>query len=77
MTVFLIIIYLIAGFIALAVVYWLVLTILAAVRGRKRKWVDRSPVDRRRRQRPVNLDRRKRTRRQGDVAAQFLNEIDQ
>jgi len=76
MTVLLVIVYLIAGFIALAVLYWLVPAILGAVRARKKKWIERSPVDRRKRQLPVKVDRRKRARRQADVAAQFLNELD-
>lgn len=77
MTVLLVIVYLIAGFIALAVLYWLVLAILGAVRARKKKWIERSPVDRRKRQLPVKADRRRRARRQADVAAQFLNDLDE
>jgi len=64
-----------AGVVVVGLVALLVRFLLSAVRGPRRKWVERAPGDRRRRQVPVRTDRRRGPRRQEDIARQFLDNV--
>lgn len=75
MTVLLLLSYVALAVLALVLIVALVRIVRSAMGG-KRAWVERSGKDRR--QRPVSLrkERRKRPRRQEDIARQFLDRVD-
>ncbi len=74
MTIMLLMTYVAAAVLALVLVVILVRIIRSAMGGKK-KWVERSGKDRRKRQVPVARDRRKKPRRQEDIARQFLTRV--
>ena len=67
--------YLLAGIVVIGLMVLLVRFVLGALKGPKRRWVERSPRDRRQRRVPVARDRRKGPRRQEDIARQFLDGV--
>ncbi len=67
--------YVLAGIVVIGLLVLLWKFVMAAVRGPKRKWVERSPEDRRQRRVPVKTERRRAPRRQEDIARQFLDGV--
>ncbi len=75
MTVLLLLTYVALAVLALVLIVALVRIIRSAMGG-KRPWVERSGKDRRQRRVPVGTERRKKPRRQEDIARQFLDRVD-
>lgn len=74
MTVLLLLTYVALAVLALVLIIALVKIIRSAV-GRKRAWVERSGRDRRQRHLAVTKERRRKPRRQEDIARQFLDRV--
>ncbi|NOZ95036.1 MAG: hypothetical protein GXP47_09915 [Acidobacteria bacterium] len=75
MTVLLLLTYVALAALALVLIVALVRIIRSATGGR-RAWVERSGKDRRQRPVPVRKERRRKPRRQEDIARQFLDGVD-
>ncbi len=75
MTAVLLVAYVLAGMVVVALLVLLIRVLVTAVRGPRRTWVERSPRDRRQRRVPVPVERRKGPRRQEDIARQFLDGV--
>ncbi len=75
MTALIVVVYVVLVVVAVAAVVWVVVAAWSALRGRKRKWVERSGRDRRQRAVPVRQERRKGPRRQEDIARGFLDRL--
>ena len=74
MTIMLFLSYLAAVVLAVVLIV-LVVRLVRSIGGGRRKWVERSGEDRRKRHIPVARERRKKLRRQEDIARQFLNRV--
>jgi len=68
--------YVAAGAVVAGAAYLLFRLVRPVVGRRGRRWVERSEVDRRRRQGSVPKERRKGLRRQADIAKKFLDRVE-